>query len=100
MDIVRQMIQGTYDLTLSGKFTFSDHTEFRSVLDTIAEDEVQKIVLHMAGVEFVDSAALGMLLLARDVAEKHHKHITIEGPTGQVKKMFEMARFSTLFTMS
>ena len=100
MDMVKNLHQGVCDVTLSGKFTFNDHPVFRDLLDNISENEVQKVVLHMAGVEFVDSAALGMLLLALDETQKHQKQLVISGATGQVKKMFDMARFNALFTMN
>ena len=53
----------------------------------------------MAQVNFVDSAALGMLLLARDEAEKYRKQLVLRGAAGQVKKMFDMARFNMLFSL-
>jgi anti-anti-sigma factor len=99
MEITKHLNQGTYEVVLSGKFTFNDHLEFHDVLQKIGEQDVRRIVLHMAGVEFVDSAALGMLLLALDETEKHHKHLVVSGVTGQVKKMFDMAHFNSLFSM-
>lgn len=53
----------------------------------------------MRQVDFVDSAALGMLLLARDEAQKHDKKLIISGIQGQVKKMFTVARFDSLFSL-
>jgi hypothetical protein len=38
-------------------------------------------------------------LLAYDEAEKQRKHIHILGARNQVKKMFDIARFNTLFTL-
>ena len=99
MEIVTHLKQGSYDVTLSGKFTFNDHPAFREILQQIEGEDVQQVVLHMAKVEYVDSAALGMLLLALDETEKHQKRLVISGATGQVKKMFDMARFNTLFSM-
>lgn len=61
--------------------------------------DVRQVVLHMSGVEFVDSAALGMLMLVADEAKKHQKHLVSTGVVGQVKKMFDMARFDTMFTI-
>lgn len=100
MDIVKQLAQGTCQVTLRGKFTFNDHTEFRDILNLMAQPDVDQVLLMMDEVEFVDSAALGMLLLAHDEAEKHKKQLIISGVTGQVKKMFDMARFNTIFTMA
>ena len=100
MEIIKQLKQGTYDVTMRGQFTFNDHPGFREILQEIGSKDVRQIVLHMSHVEFVDSSALGMLLLAADEAEKHQKHLVISGAVGQVKKMFTMARFDTLFTMA
>jgi HptB-dependent secretion and biofilm anti anti-sigma factor len=100
MEITRHLQNGTYDVTLIGQFTFNDHPEFREVLDKFKEKDVTNIVLHMGRVEFIDSAALGMLLLALDESEKHRKPLLIHGAAGQVKKMFDMAQFHTMFAMS
>lgn len=97
MDITKQLVQGTCHLTCNGAFTFNDHPEFRAILDGFADASVQHVVMHLAGVEFVDSAALGMLLLALDESEKQKKPLTLQGAVGQVKKMFDMANFHTLF---
>ncbi len=100
MEIIKRMQQGTYDVKLVGNFTFSDHTAFRGVLKEIDEKDVHHIVLNMEDLEFVDSAALGMLLLALDAVERNQKRLLICGATGQVKRMFDLARFHTLFAMS
>ena len=100
MDVTKEISQGTYNITLSGKFTFSDHPVFREIVQNIGDRIVQKVIIYMSKVEFVDSAALGMLLLARDEAEKYQKPITLCGASGQVRKMFDLARFNTLFAMN
>lgn len=100
MEITKTLNLDTYDVTMSGRFTFNDHPEFREILQQMTEPAIRQIVLHMSQVEFVDSAALGMLLLANDEAEKHQKRLVISGAKGQVKKMFDMAHFNTLFSMN
>jgi HptB-dependent secretion and biofilm anti anti-sigma factor len=99
MDIVKQLSGGTYEVTFIGQFTFNDHPEFRDVLERFKERDVVSVVLHLGSVDFIDSAALGMLLLALDESEKHRKSLVLQGATGQVKKMFDMAQFHTLFTI-
>ena len=100
MEIVAQLNQGNYNFTLSGKFTFTDNPAFREVIQKIEEKDVQQISLHLSRLEFVDSAALGMLLLAREAATKHNKKIILIGAVGQPKKMFDMAKFDAMFTMN
>ncbi len=99
MDITTQTNKDILDVQMSGKFTFSDHQVFRPVLERMSAREIRSINFHMNEVEFIDSAALGMLLLANDEAGKHNKGINIVGAQGQVLKMFDMARFNALFTM-
>ena len=99
MEMSKALNLGNYDVTLRGKFTFNDHAEFREIITKIGQADVRQVTFRMGQVDFVDSAALGMLMLALDEAEKHQKKLIISGASGQVKKMFEMARFNTMFTM-
>lgn len=88
---------GTYNITLSGKFTFSDHANFKQLFESFADDKVNQVVVDMADVEFIDSAGLGILLLARDEGEKASVKLSLKEPKGQVKKMFEVSRFYEFF---
>jgi anti-anti-sigma factor len=99
MEISHHLEQDDYHFRLSGNFTFSDHHGFRDVLNAISEVGAKRVTFNMAQLNFVDSAALGMLLLAREASEKHRKHLVLRGAKGQVKKMFDMARFGAMFTM-
>ena len=90
---------GQYEVSLKGKFVFFDHNRFHEILMMLADGQCQRMVLNLGGVEFIDSAALGMLLLAKDAADKHNVKLTIRQPNGQVAKMFHIAEFDTLFQM-
>lgn len=95
-----KVIKGDHcEVSMKGKFTFSDHKDFKSVLSIFSDSSIKSLVLHFSAVEFVDSAALGILLLARDEAQKCAKELIITNPVGQVKKMFEISRFYDLFTI-
>lgn len=99
MDMIKHIDGGEFLLTLKGKFTFTDNTAFRSILAQIAGSSVQQVIFDLSQVEFIDSAALGMLLLAHDEASKHQKPVILRGATGQVSKMIHMARFENYFTI-
>ncbi|MDR3449167.1 MAG: STAS domain-containing protein [Alphaproteobacteria bacterium] len=100
MDIRQELTHGTLDVHMSGKFTFPDHLGFRDVIDKMNAGDIQQVVLNVEKMDFIDSAGLGMLLLALDAAEKNHKKLVIGGATGQVKKMFDLARFENMFTLN
>jgi anti-anti-sigma factor len=86
-------------VTLSGEFTFNDNEAFRQLLNTLAEQPKTAFVLDVSGVTFMDSAAIGMLLLARDELERVGSRIIIHKPQGQVRRVLDVAQMSQLFEM-
>jgi anti-anti-sigma factor len=99
VEITKSLDNGTYTITLSDKFTFFDHAAFQEILNEIGREDIREIILDVAGVTFIDSAGLGLLLLGRDETVKYRKSLVIRGATGQVKKMFDVAHFETIFTL-
>ena len=99
MEIRKSSNGSHYSFSLSGKFTFSDHSSFKSIIDTLKSGEVSSVSLDLSNLDFVDSAALGMLLIAREEAEKNNMSLTIIKPTGQIDKMFKISKFDTLFNI-
>ena len=100
MDITNNISQGNYNVTLVGRFDFDSHAGFHEIIKEIENKEVKCIILHMAGVNYIDSASLVMLLLALEEAKKHQKEIVISGAAGYVKKIFDLVMFDTLFVMT
>lgn len=98
MDMNAQIHAGICNVNMHGQFTFTDNAAFREmVLTKFIDPSIRQVVLHMKDVDFVDSAALGMLLLAHDESVKHKKPLLLEGVVGQVRRIFEMARFDQFF---
>lgn len=100
MEMITRTDGGLFSVTLRGKFTFNDNPEFRGILEKIGHKDIHQTIFHMDDVDFVDSAALGMLLLAYDEAKKHSKSLLLSGVNGQVKRIFAMARFEQFFKFS
>lgn len=97
MDYTKETTDSTVNVHMNGQFTFSDHTSFREILSSLAGKKVDMLVLDLSKVEFVDSAALGMFLLAREDAEKNNYRLALKSPRGQVEKMFQVSKFNALF---
>ena len=83
---------------LSGQFTFADNQKFRQVMELVGEG-VKSIELNFSGVDFIDSAGLGMLLLFRDECRKRHVDIALSSARGQVEMIFKLSRFEQLFSI-
>ena len=84
-------------LVLSGSFTFSDNQSFRALLTDIQEARPSNVTVDMGGVDFIDSAALGMMLLLRDTMQTGGISLELRNPQGQIKKMFDLSNFNELF---
>lgn len=85
------------EVLISGSFTFRDHDTFFEVVAMIKSGDEKRIVLNMADCDFLDSAALGMLVIAHDEAIAKKVDLSIKGPQGKVKDVLFAARFDTLY---
>lgn len=88
---------GVMEIRLAGRFTFTDYTKFRTAVTQAVEAKVKGLTFDLGALEFLDSAALGMLLLARDEAQKIGAGVAIRGASGQVERVLDVARFRSLF---
>ncbi|MFO7786470.1 STAS domain-containing protein [Vreelandella utahensis] len=90
--------EGTVTLSLSGQFDFNAYSEFKpkqtEALDTPG---AKYIVLDLSKLDYLDSAALGTLLLLREKAQDRSIEILIRGATGVVQEILEIAHFQRMF---
>lgn len=84
---------------LKGRLTFADYSLFREIISLFNNPGFGKCRFDLSELEFIDSAGLGMLLLARDKMEGQKGQLVLRGAQGQVKRMFELGRLDTLFVM-
>ncbi len=91
---------GTATLTLSGQFDFNAYTDFKPYQNQVLETPgVKEIVLDVSKLEYLDSAALGTLLLLREKAQDKNIEIVISGAQGVVKEILEIAHFQRMFRL-
>jgi len=100
MAIDTQLDTGSKILTInvSGRFDFGIHQEFRKATE-LASTGVTTIIVNMSKVDYLDSSALGMLLVLRDKVGENKSAIRIQRPKPEVKKILEIASFDKLFTI-
>jgi anti-anti-sigma factor len=101
MDI-KQTKQGSHGVvSLGGRFDFNAHREFKEAYTTLlADDAVQSVEVNLSKLDYMDSSALGMLLMLRERAETARKKISLSSPNPTVTKILDIANFSKLFTIS
>jgi HptB-dependent secretion and biofilm anti anti-sigma factor len=87
-------------LNLEGRFDFHSHRDFRTAYENVlAKSEIREIVVDFGRVDYLDSSALGMLLLLREKAEAAGKKVSLANLSGTVKQVLEIANFGKLFTI-
>lgn len=99
MSVEAKLEDGVLKINVSGRFDFSVHKEFRDAINRIAVG-VKKIEVNLSATEYLDSSALGMLLLLRDKVSGDKQAVSICGANKEVKKILEIANFDKLFTIS
>ena len=85
-------------IKIDGRFDFSAHQEFRDAYEGVS-NEVNVYVVDLGNTSYLDSSALGMLLLLRDHAGGDDANIKIVKCNADVKKILTISNFEQLFTI-
>lgn len=87
-------------MALEGRFDFHSHRDFRTAYETaLGTAAAREINVNFDAVDYLDSSALGMLLLLREKAEAANKKVVLSGLKGTVKQVLDIANFGRLFTI-
>lgn len=86
-------------IALEGRFDFNAHREFREAVDQALKETGREIMVDLGAVDYLDSSALGMLLMLRDKARGVAKDVALANARGPVKQVIDIANFGKLFTI-
>jgi anti-anti-sigma factor len=101
MDAKLTIDGGIAVIQLSGRFDFSAYRDFRNCYEAaLAEPRLQEIRIDLELVDYLDSSALGMLLLLKDYADARGVAMALANCRGAVKETLEVASFGAMFPMS
>ena len=90
----------TATINMSGRFDFNAQREFKEAYDPqLTNTTVTAVEINLSGVNYLDSSALGMLLMLRERATSAGKTLKLCNPTPSVAQILEIANFSKLFTI-
>ena len=100
MTINKVIGENKRDITLSiqERFDFSLHQMFRDSYAS-ADENGTVFKLDLSRTTYMDSSALGMILLLKDHAEKLSGQVVISKPNESVAKILEIAQFHRLMTI-
>jgi HptB-dependent secretion and biofilm anti anti-sigma factor len=84
-------------IRLKGRFEFDARRDFDAASTTALATPAAEIQVNLSEVDYMDSSALGMLLVLRDKALVQGKKVTLVDARGLVKQILEVANFHKLF---
>lgn len=85
-------------IIINGKFDFSLHQSFREAYIDFTERNAL-VSLDLSKTTYMDSSALGMILLLKEYADKSASKVVIQKPNDTVNKILEIAQFHRLLTI-
>ncbi|BBL71273.1 STAS domain-containing protein [Methylogaea oryzae] len=101
MQIRTDIYEKKATLTLNGRFDFTLHKDFRDTYEqALSNSEVKAIEINLRDVDYLDSSALGMLLLLKDRAAQAGASVSLNNCRETVRQILEIANFHKLFTIS
>lgn len=85
-------------LLLPSRFDYGYHKDFqRFCTESIEDETVKSIVFDFSRVEYLDSAALGMMMMWQRRAAVSGKSMSIKGAKGPTAQILTMANMQRIF---
>lgn len=89
----------TLTIEVDGRFDASSLDEFRRCYENLPHGAPERYNVDLKNAIYLDSSALGMLLVLRDYAGGETAQISISNCSPEVKKIFTISSFEQLFTI-
>lgn len=87
----------TASIRINGRFDFSLHNDFRKSYKDISMNNGEYIV-DLSGTDYLDSSALGMLLLLKEHAESQSSRVRLINFSEEIREILTIASFDKLFS--
>ena len=87
-------------INVSGRFDYSLSQQFRDAYRHIPDNNGITFNIDLSNASYIDSTALGMMLLLREYARDKGGSVIIQSPTDQIEKLLKVANFEQLFIIN
>ncbi|MFO7598236.1 MAG: STAS domain-containing protein [Candidatus Desulfacyla sp.] len=97
MEIGQETIHDVEILKLDGRLDSFSAREMKEKVSSLSRENRVKLVIDMAGVDFIDSSGLGSLVSSLRTVNKLGGDIKISALQDQVRAVFELTRLHRIF---
>lgn len=96
MPVVARVISDATVLDLSGRFDAAAKATVQTAIDEALKLGVDHLIINLAGVPFVDSAAIGLLALTHQKFRQNGGRVSLINPQPEVRLILDMAAMPQL----
>ena len=97
MKISQQQIEDVDVLVLKGRLDAASAKELKGRVNSLAQENRVKLIIDMAGVDFIDSSGLGSLVSSLRKVNEKQGDIKVVALQKQVRSVFELTRLHCIF---
>ena len=101
MQVSHVIKDGMGTIKAQGRFDFAAHDAFQAATAKLLDDAtVRQIVMDLSQVDYLDSSALGMLMLLNERCDQKGKgQLTLSGAKGLTRRVLDVAKFDHLMKL-
>jgi len=98
MSVTTSTKDNNHTIKINGRFDFSVQSDFRKAYEEAPSSSA--FIMDFSSTDYMDSSALGMLLLLRDYAGGDNAKVELVRCGTEVKNILEISNFQKLFSVS
>jgi anti-anti-sigma factor len=100
MQISTSVTDGRMTVSLSERLAFADNSAFRALLEQIREAGVGEAVFDLTDLVSIDSAGLGMFMIALEASQRAGWRFRIVKPQRAVAQLLQLARIDRMIEVA
>ena len=89
----------TKEINISGDFDFNLRKPFRDAYIN-ETNNIKEFNINLRNTDYLDSSALGMLLLFKEHADNYSQKIRITNVNPKIKELLDLSNFGQIFDIS
>ena len=84
------------EIRIADRLTYDDHPRFLDLKARALAAASRRVVVDVSGLDFIDSAGLGMLVILDEAARAAGVNVTLRGARGIVRKLMDLVNFNEI----
>ena len=85
-------------ISISGRFDFQTHRDFKAgYAPSLENPAIREFEIELSQVDYLDSSALGIMMLLRERAQSAGKTVVLVRPNPAIVQILDIANFNKLF---